>query len=93
MQDVLKAGGIPFQSISPQPARSLRELPDVDLLGLQVKGKCTLGQLARCLAQMRKAPLPVVVDQLHVSSDPKKPGNLDVTMVLATLAKRSRRPS
>ena len=93
VNDTLKAGGINFQSITPQRARPLPDLKDVELLPFQVKGKCSLAQLARCLAGMRKAPMPMIVDRIGVSSDPKKPGQLELTMVLSTLAKKEAKRS
>jgi len=90
VQDVLRSGGISFQSITPQQPRDVRELDGVELLPFQIKGKCAVPQLAKCLAGMRKATMPVIVDQIQVTNQPKKPGQLEVTMVLATLAKRER---
>jgi hypothetical protein len=91
VQDVLRAGGINFESITPQPSRDVPDLPDdVELLPLQVKGKCEVAQLAKCLAGMPKATMPVIVDRIQVTNSPTKPGQLEVTMVLATLAQRER---
>jgi type II secretory pathway component PulM len=93
VQDALRAGGIKFESLTPRPDRAAERASDVRFVPLQVRGKCSLPQLAKCLAGMRKAAMPIIVDQIRVTSDPKKPGNLDLTMVVSTLAKRDRRRS
>ena len=87
VQDVLKAGGFQMQSLQPQATRSIRKhVPGVAVLPVRVVGKCQLPQLAKCLAQVRAAPCLIIVDRVIVTSDPKNPSQLSVTMVLATLA-------
>ena len=92
-QDVLKAAGFKPTSYQPQPCRTLREIPGVMIVPLQVRGKCRLEQLAKCLAGMRKADTFIIVDRLSLNNDEKKPGQLDVTMVLVTLSEQGKEGS
>ncbi len=88
VQEVLKTAGFTPTDYQPRPCRPLREIPGVEIVPLQVRGKCKLPQLAKCLDGMRKADTLVIVDRLSVANDEKKPGQLEVTMVLATLAEQ-----
>ena len=92
-QDVLKAGGFKDPVYQFQPARPVRDVPGVEHVPLQIRGKCGLQQLTRCLAGMRKAPSLVIVDRLTITNDLKKPGQLTVTLVLGTLATTERSES
>ena len=86
VQDVLKNSGVQMQSLQPQAVRSIKKhVPGVAVLPVRIVGKCQLPQLAKCLAQVRAAPCLMIVDRVDVTSDPKKPTELSVTMVLATL--------
>ena len=87
VQDLLTAGGFRLESMQPQAVRSIRkQVPGVALLPVRVVGKCQMQQLAKCLAEVRKAARLILVERIDVSSDPKKPTELSVTMVLATPA-------
>ena len=86
-QDVLTANGLKA-TYSPQPTRVVKSVPGIELVALQVRGQFKLGQLTKCLAGMRAAPTLVMVDCLSISNDAKKPGNLDVTLTLTTLAEQ-----
>jgi len=87
VQDVLKAAGFKMESLQPQAARSIRKrVPGVAVFPIRVVGKCQIQQLAKCLAQVRAAPCLIIVDRVNVTSDPKNPSQLSVTMVLAALA-------
>ena len=88
ISDMLKAGGLGVGSITPQPPHPLREVPGVELLCFQVKGRCKLPQLAKSLAEMQKAESLVFVERLIAIGDEKKPGQLDVTLILGTLARQ-----
>jgi len=86
-QDILKSSG--FQATGgymPQPGRPVRSVPGMELVALEVRGKCKLPQLAKCLAAMQKAKTLIFVDRLTATNDEKKPGQLEVRLVLATLA-------
>ena len=91
VKDILKAGGFNPTSFRPQPPRSLRTLREVELVPLQVRGKCKLPQLVNSLAGLRKSQTLFFVDRLTITNDQKKPGELDVVMVLATLARQAGR--
>lgn len=90
--DVLKAGGFKMQRTQPQAARSIRtQVQGVTLLSMRVVGTCQLQQLAKCLAQVRQAEHLIIIDRVDAVSNPKKPTELTVTMVLATLAEEETR--
>ena len=55
---------------------------------LQVRGTCKLKQLSTCLSALRQAKTLAVVDRISVTNNEKKPGNLEVTLVLAALAEQ-----
>lgn len=90
VQKALSAGGMGYQSIEPQSVRLVRDLPGIALVQFQVRSSCKLPQLAKSLAEMRKAKKLIIVDRLVVSGRPKKPGELEVTLVLATLARQEK---
>jgi type II secretory pathway component PulM len=87
VQDALR-GGIQDPNYQPQPARAAQELPGVQLVPLRVTGKCRLPQLTKCLSDLRQADTLVFVDQIDLSGNEKQPGQLEVTLILATLARQ-----
>lgn len=93
VQKALGAGGMQYRSIDPQSVKSLRDLPGIVLLQLQVKANCQLSQLAKTLAEMQKAERLIIVDRVTASGQEKKPGKLEVTLVLATLAEQEKQGS
>ena len=90
VQDVFKAGGFKATDYKSQRCRSLPEVPGVEIVPLQVRGKCKLPQLVKCLAAMRNAETLILVDWFSVANDEKKPGELEITMMLATLAEKEK---
>ncbi|MDY7011004.1 MAG: GspMb/PilO family protein [Planctomycetota bacterium] len=93
VQEVLKTSDFKLTDYQPRPPRILREISGVEIVPLQVRGKCQLPQLVKCLSGMRKADTLVIVDRISVTNDEKKPGQLEVTMVLATLAEQKKEGS
>ena len=89
-QEVLKKAGVAATDYQPQQARQVRQVANVDLVSLQVRGKCKLPQLAKCLAGLLEAETLIFVDRLTVTNNEKKPGELEVMLVLASLAERGR---
>ncbi|NQU75930.1 MAG: hypothetical protein HQ546_06425 [Planctomycetes bacterium] len=90
-QDIFKANGFEVASgYDPQRPRQVKGLAGVQLVPMQVRGTCKLPQLVKCLTEMRKAPTLVFVDRLTIENDAKKPGQLTVTMTLATLGELRR---
>ncbi|MBN1943101.1 MAG: hypothetical protein JW849_07380 [Phycisphaerae bacterium] len=85
-QDTFQGGGVRLTDYQPQRARPLREIPNVSLVTLQVRGQCQLPQLAKCLSRMSQAKSLMIVQSMNISNNEKQPGQLDVTLVLATLA-------
>ena len=83
-----KSGGMKPTSNVPQRGRRLTDVPGVELVLLQIRGKCKLQQLSKTLAALLTSETLVFVERLSVTNDQKKPGQLDVTLVLATLAER-----
>lgn len=92
VQDVVQTSGLRLESMQPQVVRSIRkQVPGVALLPVRVVAKCQMQQLAKLLAELRKATCLIVVERLDVNSDPQKPTELSVTMVLATVAEEGER--
>ena len=85
VQTVVRESGIREAKYTPQSPKPLPELRGVQTIGMRVAGQCQLPQLTKCLSDLRKADSLIIVDSFTVSSDESKPGNLDVTFVLATL--------
>lgn len=83
-----KSGGMKPSSNVPQRGRRLTNVPGVEIVLLQIRGKCDLQKLSKTLAALLKSETLVFVERLSVTNDQKKPGQLDVTLVLATLAER-----
>ena len=92
-QQVLRANGFQPSGYRPQPPRALPDVPGVMLVTLQVVGKCKEPSLPACLAALRQAEMLLLVDKLSVTNDAKKPGELQVTWTLATLALPPKEPS
>lgn len=90
VQGVVRSGGFQNPSYQPQPARAIPEVPGVQLVPLQVTGKCQLPQLAKCLADIRKSDTLIVVDRVVANGNEKQPGQLEVTLLLATLARQEK---
>ncbi|MBN1554201.1 MAG: type II secretion system protein M [Phycisphaerae bacterium] len=85
-KDVFSAGGIRLTEYQPQRSRPVREIPNVSLVTLQVKGQGDLPKLAKCLHQMTRAKNLMFVQSMNITNNEKQPGQLDVTLLLATLA-------
>ena len=86
VQEMLKAGGIGFQSIKEQNPRPIKKIPNTWWVSVEVDGKGKVDQLAKCLAAIRKTEQLIVVDRITAKNDQKKPGNLSLKLVLGTLA-------
>lgn len=93
-QDVFNGGGVRLTDYQPQRARPIRDIPNVSLVALQVRGQCQLPQLVKCLARMAQTKPLMIVQSMNIANNEKQPGQLDVTLVLATLAeiKNTRTP-
>jgi hypothetical protein len=89
-QKVLKANGFQVSGYEPQRPRPAGKVPGVEWVSLQIRGKCPDAQLPKCLAEFRNADTLVIVEQMSVANDEKSPGNLSVTLVLATPAEQGR---
>jgi len=90
VQGVLKSSGFKPTDYQPQPPRPVPNVPGLRIVPLQIRGKCKLPQLAKCLAEARKAETLVIVDRVSASNDAKMTGQLEVTLVLSTLAEWKR---
>ena len=93
VQDVFKAGGIKLTDYQPQRARTLKEIPDVQIVPLQIRGKCTVSQLTKCFVAMRDAQTLIIVESFSVTNNEKKPGELEITMIVSTLAEQEKAKS
>ena len=92
IQSALKTGGFVVKNIRKQPQRTSGELRAAVLVPFEVKGSCQTAQLAKSLAELNRAETLILVDRLDVTNNEQKPGQLEVTMVLSTLAKDPRKP-
>lgn len=86
-KETFSAGGFKPSEYRLQRPRALSEVPGVQIVPLEVPGKCNLSQLTKSLAGLCKAKTFVFVDSFSIANDEKKPGNLTVTITLATLAR------
>ena len=85
---VLNSNGFGTTEYLPQRPKRVQGIEGLRVVSLQVSGGCKLPQLTKCLSALRKTETLVMVDRLSVTSDPKKPGQLKVTMVLTTLGEQ-----
>ena len=90
VQEVFKTGGVKLTGYDPQRPKSLREVPGVEVVAWQIRAKCKLPQLVKCLAGMRKSETLIIVDWFSVVNNEKKPGELEITMMVATLAEKEK---
>ena len=89
--DVLKKAGVKTKSIKPQREKPIRAVPGTVLLSMKVNGQCQLPQLAKFLAETQQADMLILIDRIHVTRNNKKPQELMVDIVLATVARREQR--
>ncbi len=88
VQDVFKAGGVKLTDYQPQRARTLKDIPNVEVVPLQIRGKCNLSQLTKCFVAMRTGQKLIIVESFSVTNNEKKPGELELTMIVSTLAQQ-----
>ena len=93
VQKVCQTAGFAPTDYPPQVTRPLRSVPDMVIVRIQLQGKCKLPQLVKCLAGLRKAETLVFAERVTAVNSAKKPGELDITLVLATLAERKEKRS
>lgn len=93
VQDVFKAGGVKLTDYQPQRPRTLKEIPDVQIVPLQIRGKCKLSQLTKCFVAMRDGQTLIIVESFSVTNNEKKPGELEITMIVSTLAEQEKAKS
>ncbi len=90
VQEVMKASGIKFESIREQKTGSIKQLPGVVLVPLQlVRAQCGVEQLARFLAESQRAKLLIMCDRINIGVSG---GKLNVDMTVSTLARKDARP-
>jgi len=85
-RDVLNKSKLGQLEYFPQKARPLRDVPGATRVAVQVKAKCKLDQLTKCLKGLSATPTLVMLDSLAVDNDAKKPGQLTVTLMFAAVA-------
>lgn len=86
VKETLSAAGFKPSEYRPQRPRPLSDVPNVQIVPLEVPGSCNLSQLLKSLNALRQAKTFVFVDSFRITNDEKKPGTFKITMVLATLA-------
>ena len=90
VQVVFKAGGVKLTDYQPQRPRTLKEIPDVQIVPLQIRGKCKLPQLTKCFVAMRDNQTLIIVESFSITNNEKKPGELEITMIVSTLAEQEK---
>ena len=93
VQDVFKTAGIKLTDYQPQRARTLKEIPDVQFVPLQIRGKCKLPQLTKCFVTMRDNKTLIIVESFSITNNEKKPGELEISMIVSTLAEQEKAKS
>ena len=88
VQDVFKAGGVKLSAYQPQLSRPLPKVPGVQIVPLQIRGKCKVSQLTKCFVAMRQGQTLLIVESFSVINNEKKPGELEITMIVSTLAQQ-----
>ena len=88
VQDVFKSGGVKLSDYQPQRSRPLSEVPGVEVIPLQIRGKCNLSQLTKCLSAMQEGKMLMVVESFSIANNLKKPGELEISMTISTLAQQ-----
>ena len=83
VHQVTSAAGVGIASLAPQRVTKLRDVPDVGVIAVQIKGGCAQPQLANLLAQLQKSEHLMLVEKLNVT---KEGDNLSLSMTLFTLA-------
>lgn len=87
VKETFSAGGFKPSEYRLQRPRALSAVPGVQIVPLEMPGKCNLSQLTKSLAGLCKAKTFVFVERFSIANDEKKPGTLTVTITLATLAR------
>jgi hypothetical protein len=91
ISEALKAGGLSLQGLQPQGQKPVKELPGAVQVSFQVKTSGQLAQLARSLEAMQKAQTLIIAEQVTAAGNdgapPKTPGQLELNLVLSTLAR------
>ena len=82
----LESAGLDVPSTRTQPLRRLREVSGVGLVTIQVRAVGDLPKLAETLGAMRQTDQLILVESLSASTDEEDPGDLEISMVLATTA-------
>lgn len=92
VEDLLKSSGMESRGVRSQPLRPLREVDGVALVGLRVECTGRSQQLAKCLAAMSEGEQIMLVESIRAAPDSKRPDRMQVSMVLATLARMEGSP-
>ena len=88
VQDVFKSGGVKLTDYQPQRSRPLLDVPGVLVVPLQIRGKCNVSQLTKCFVAMHEGKTLIMVESFSISNNEKKPGELEITMIVSTLAQQ-----
>ncbi len=89
VKEAFAAGGFKPNEYRLQRPRALalKSVSGIQVVPLEVPGKCNISQLTKSLAELSKAKTFVFVERFTISNDEKKPGQLEVTITVATLAR------
>ena len=82
-----KKAGLHVKSVQPVASRRSRH-GDYILAGARASFNCKMEQLAKLLEELNTDDGAAGVTGLNISGDPKKPGELSVTLSVVTLARK-----
>lgn len=86
VEELLQQNGLKSQGVRAQPVVTVRDLPGVAIVALQVQSQGQAQQVAQCLSKLGDAEKLILVQKLELAPDAQRPDQMQVTMVLATLA-------
>lgn len=89
---IMAAGGIKTSGVRPQPARPLQDVEGVSLVTLRAEGVGRSDRLAACLAAVHELDEWILIDQISVTEQRGRPGQVAVSLVLAAPARQEQSP-
>ena len=87
VEAALKAANVNIEHVVPQPGRPLRDADNLTRLAVRVDATCNLVDLARALARLEAADRLIIVDRVHATAVENRPGQVNASLTLTTLAR------
>ncbi len=86
VQELLKQNGLESRDVRSQPLQTIREVPGVGLVALEVECQGSPQSLINTLGKLGSAEHPILVERLTVEPDPQRSDQVRVSLTLATFA-------